>query len=36
MISALVFLIALPLTVYTLAGGLQVIDQAGAGGRFAA
>ena len=34
MISALVFIIAMPLTVYTLAGCLQVIDQVDASGRF--
>lgn len=34
--AALVFLIALPLTVFTLAGCLQVIDQTSSAGRFAA
>jgi hypothetical protein len=34
MISALVFLLSMPLTVYTLAGCLQLIDQVGASGRF--
>jgi len=33
-ISALVFLVAMPLTVYTLAGCLQVIDQVDTSGRF--
>lgn len=36
MISALVFLITMPLTVYTTAGALQLVDQAGAAGRFSA
>lgn len=36
MIPVLVFLLAMPLTIYTLAGCLQVIDQVDAGGRFAA
>ncbi len=36
MISVLVFLLAMPLTVYALAGCLQLIDQASAGGRFSA
>ncbi len=34
MISALVFVIAMPLTVYTLAGCLQVVDQVDISGRF--
>ena len=36
MIATLVFIIAMPLTVYTLAGCLQVVDQVGAAGRFEA
>ena len=36
MISTLVFLLAMPLTVYALAGCLQVIDQVSAAGRFSA
>ena len=36
MISVLVFLITMPLTVYTFAGVLQVVDQVEAGGRFSA
>ena len=36
MISVLAFLLAMPLTIYTLAGCLQVIDQVDAGGRFGA
>ncbi len=36
MISTLVFLLTMPLTVYTTAGVLQVVDQVDAGGRFSA
>ena len=36
MIAVLVFLLAMPLTVYTLAGCLQVVDQVDVPGRFAA
>jgi hypothetical protein len=36
MIAATAFLLAMPLTIYTLAGCLQVIDQVDPGGRFAA
>lgn len=36
MISVLVFLLAMPLTVYALAGCLQVIDQVTSSGRFGA
>lgn len=36
MISVLVFVLAMPLTVYTLAGCLQMIDQVDASGRFSA
>ena len=36
MISALAFLLAMPLTIYTLAGCLQVTDQVDAAGRFGA
>ena len=36
MISAIGFLLAMPLTIYTLAGCLQVVDQADASGRFRA
>lgn len=34
MIAVLVFLVSLPLTVYTLAGALQLIDQIDPGSRF--
>ena len=36
MIAALVFLISLPLTVYTLSGCLELVDQPDAAGRFRA
>ena len=36
MIPVIVFLLTMPLTVYTFAGVLQVIDQVEAGGRFSA
>ena len=36
MISVLAFLLAMPLTIYTLAGCLQVTDQVEASGRFRA